>query len=76
MLTWCMAVVVMSDNPVFLSAFAEASDKKRLIVWTTKLVVVTNVNKPHLNSLLQNYWIFSRMNTLFIKLMEEPGIQR
>ncbi|XP_063875883.1 uncharacterized protein LOC135108648 [Scylla paramamosain] len=75
LLTWCMAVVVMSDNPTFLSAFAEASDKERLIVWTTKLVVVTSVTMPHLHSLLQDYWIFSRMNTLFIKSKEKPGIQ-
>ncbi|KAG7162376.1 putative olfactory ionotropic receptor IR4-like 9 [Homarus americanus] len=33
--SWCVTVVVVSDDPAFLAAFAEWSLKGRLLVWST-----------------------------------------
>ncbi|XP_063875886.1 uncharacterized protein LOC135108651 [Scylla paramamosain] len=65
-LSWCLTVVVVSDDPSFLSAFAEVSDRGRLIVWETKLLVVTRLDLLRVEALLQGYWIFSMMNTMFL----------
>ena len=59
-------VVVLSNDPSFLSDFAEESDKGRLMVWETKLLVVTRLDMATVKALLQNYWIFSMMNTMFL----------
>lgn len=60
-------VVVLSDDPAFLAAFAEVSDHGRLMVWETRLLVVTRLAIPHVRALLQDYWTFSMMNTMFAK---------
>ncbi|XP_063875820.1 uncharacterized protein LOC135108589 [Scylla paramamosain] len=73
--SWCVTVVVLSDDPIFLGAFAEASDKSRMLVWETRLIVVTRVTMPRLQTLLQDYWTFSMMNTMFLT-QEEKSIYR
>ncbi|MPC39261.1 hypothetical protein E2C01_032790 [Portunus trituberculatus] len=65
--SWCMTIAVVSDDQTFLTAFAEVSDRTRLIVWEMRLLVVTKLAIPLLRSLLRNYWDFSMMNTLFLK---------
>ncbi|XP_063875878.1 ionotropic receptor 21a-like [Scylla paramamosain] len=73
--SWCVTVVVLSDDPIFLGAFAEASDKGRMLVWKTRLIVVTRVTMPQLQTLLQDYWTYSMMNTMFIT-QEEKSVYR
>lgn len=75
-LAWCVVVVVVSDDEAFLANLAEASDTERLIVWTTKLVVVTRIPEAQVRSLLQDFWVFSRMNTAFIKLKDSSTAPR
>ncbi|XP_042233812.1 uncharacterized protein LOC121874001 [Homarus americanus] len=53
--SWCVTVVVVSDDPAFLAAFAELSLKGRLLVWSTRLLVVTRLpllDLQHLHKLL------------------------
>ncbi|XP_042233744.1 probable glutamate receptor [Homarus americanus] len=49
--SWCVTVVVVSDDPAFLAAFAEWSLKGRLLVWSTRLLVVTRLPLPELQLL-------------------------
>ncbi|MPC59639.1 hypothetical protein E2C01_053663 [Portunus trituberculatus] len=67
-LSWCSMVVVVSFDPDFLVAFAEWSLKGRLLVWTTKLVVVTRLTVQQLQALLPAHWTFSMMNTVFLNI--------
>ncbi|KAK8393816.1 hypothetical protein O3P69_006853 [Scylla paramamosain] len=76
LMSWCTLVVVFSDNPTFLSVFAEMVDKGRLMVWETKLLVITRLPLPNLQDLLKNYWSFSMMNTIFFKLNSSSGENR
>ncbi|XP_071527029.1 ionotropic receptor 21a-like [Panulirus ornatus] len=66
--SWCVRVVVVSHDPAFLVAFAEFSLKGRLLVWATRLVVVTRLTLPQLYALLPAHWTFSMMNTIFLNL--------
>ncbi|XP_050733861.1 glutamate receptor ionotropic, delta-2-like [Eriocheir sinensis] len=75
-LSWCVTVVVVSDDPVFLSAFAEAADSGRLMVWETRMLVVTRAAKPQIMNLMKNYWTFSMMNTMFLTPTSEYGDER
>ncbi|XP_063886458.1 ionotropic receptor 93a-like [Scylla paramamosain] len=74
-LSWCSIVVVVSYDPDFLVAFAEWSLKGRLLVWTTRLVVVSHLTLPNLQALLPAHWTFSMMNTVFLNMegdVEQP----
>ncbi|XP_063889396.1 glutamate receptor ionotropic, delta-1-like [Scylla paramamosain] len=73
LMSWCTLVVVFSDNPTFLSVFAEMADEGRLMVWETRLLVITRIPLSNLQDLLQNYWTFSMMNTMFLKLNTSSG---
>ncbi|XP_050733474.1 uncharacterized protein LOC127007030 [Eriocheir sinensis] len=66
-LSWCVTVVVVSDDSAFLAAFGEVSDKSRLIVWETRLLVVTRLDEESLRGLF-TYWNFSMMNAMTLKL--------
>ncbi|XP_063886376.1 uncharacterized protein LOC135114404 [Scylla paramamosain] len=67
-LSLCSMVVVVSLDHDFLIAFAEWSLKGRLLVWTTKLVVVSRLTIPQLQDLLPAHWTFSMMNTVFLNM--------
>ncbi|XP_071526951.1 ionotropic receptor 93a-like [Panulirus ornatus] len=66
--SWCVRVVVVSHDPAFLVAFAESSLKGRLLVWVTRLLVVTSLTLPQLYTLIPAHWTFSMMNTIFLNL--------
>ncbi|KAG7163521.1 Ionotropic receptor 93a-like 2 [Homarus americanus] len=68
----CVRVVVASHDPVFLDTFAEWSLKGRLLVWATKLLVVTSLPLPQLHALLSSHWTFSMMNTILLNLEDTP----
>ncbi|XP_050733482.1 uncharacterized protein LOC127007033 isoform X4 [Eriocheir sinensis] len=76
LLSWCVTVVVVSDDPAFLAAFAEAGDSGRLMVWETRLLVVTRLAKTQLSWLMQDYWTFSMMNTMFLISIPEYDDER
>nr|XP_045600079.1 uncharacterized protein LOC123759266 [Procambarus clarkii] len=61
--SWCVTVVVVSDDLTFLATFAQWSLRSRLVVPTTRLLALTDaslVNTPGLSK------IFSMMNALMI----------
>ncbi|XP_069982157.1 probable glutamate receptor [Penaeus vannamei] len=51
--SWCVNVVVLSDDPAFLASFAESSLRGRLLVWATRLLVVTRLPLQELRQLYQ-----------------------
>nr|XP_027221747.1 uncharacterized protein LOC113813892 [Penaeus vannamei] len=65
-LSWCVNVVVLSEDFTFLTTFAESSLQGRLLEWATRLMVVTRLPLQELHQLLKNYWTFSMMNTIVI----------
>ncbi|XP_053655872.1 ionotropic receptor 93a-like [Cherax quadricarinatus] len=67
-LSWCVRMVVVSQDPVFLATFAEISLKKRLLVWDTKLLVLTCLSLTQLHTLISSYWTFTMMNTVFLNV--------
>ncbi|XP_063584656.1 glutamate receptor-like [Penaeus indicus] len=67
-LSWCVNVVVLSDDPAFLASFAESSLRGRLLVWATRLLVVTRLSLQELRRLLSSSWTFAMMNALVINL--------
>nr|XP_045590544.1 uncharacterized protein LOC123752538 [Procambarus clarkii] len=61
--SWCVTLVVVSDNHGFLSAFVKLSLSGRLVVPATKLLVVTDfskVNDPDLSKM------YSRTNSMVL----------
>ncbi|XP_069982138.1 ionotropic receptor 21a-like [Penaeus vannamei] len=69
--SWCVSVVVLSDDPAFLASFAESSLRGRLLVWATRLLVVTRLPLQELRRLLASSWTFSMMNTMVVHREEE-----
>ncbi|XP_063886358.1 uncharacterized protein LOC135114385 [Scylla paramamosain] len=67
-LSQCTLVLVVSHDSKFLAAFAEWSMKGRLLVWATRLMVVTRLALPQLQPLLTAYWTYSMMNAAFLSL--------
>ncbi|KAK4311340.1 hypothetical protein Pmani_017148 [Petrolisthes manimaculis] len=66
LLSWCVTVVVVSDQFSFLTSFANTADDLRLLVWSTRLLVVSRLPLLQLHHLLTFYWAFSMMNTAFL----------
>ncbi|XP_069156905.1 ionotropic receptor 21a isoform X2 [Procambarus clarkii] len=66
--TWCLTVVVASNQPAFIAEFAELSVAGRLLVWRTRLVVVTRLARSQLHGLITNHWTFTMMNSMILNL--------
>ncbi|XP_071526984.1 probable glutamate receptor [Panulirus ornatus] len=60
-LSWCMTVVVMSDDPAFLAAFAHWSHKDGVLLWSTKLLAVTRLSLPQLQDLKKTFSMTNAM---------------
>ncbi|XP_042233727.1 uncharacterized protein LOC121873914 [Homarus americanus] len=75
-LSWCVTVVVVSDNPAFLTAFAEGSLKGRLLVWATRLLVITRLSSKGIRLLLTSHWTFSMMNTMVMNTQDASQVLR
>ncbi|KAG7175830.1 Ionotropic receptor 93a-like 19 [Homarus americanus] len=72
--SWCVTVVVVSDDPAFLASFAQKSRSGRLLVWESRLMLVTRLlSLPQVNTLLQRHWTFSMMNTMLINLNKDSA---
>ncbi|XP_069951462.1 probable glutamate receptor [Cherax quadricarinatus] len=61
--SWSVTVVVVSDDTDFLATFAECSVKGRLLVWSTRLLAVTNQPLPQLHQLRKT---FSMTNSMLL----------
>ncbi|ROT79296.1 Variant Ionotropic Glutamate Receptor [Penaeus vannamei] len=68
-------VVVLSDDPAFLASFAESSLRGRLLVWATRLLVVTRLPLQELRRLLALSWTFSMMNAMALRMEDSSGYQ-
>ncbi|XP_047487061.1 ionotropic receptor 21a-like [Penaeus chinensis] len=71
--SWVVQVLVVSDDPAFLDAFARWSLRGRLLVWQTRLVVVTRLPKHDLQALLAKHWTLAMMNALVLNLADEAA---
>ncbi|KAG7156238.1 putative olfactory ionotropic receptor IR4-like 16, partial [Homarus americanus] len=67
--SWCVTVVVVSDDPAFLATFAEWSLKGHLLVWSTRLLAVTHLPLPDLRYIHRT---FSRMNAMVVIVKGAP----
>lgn len=75
-MSWDVCVVLVSEDPVFLTTFADLALRGRLLVWSTKLLLVTSVALQQLRAFLGAYWVFSMMNTVVVVLQNEGLLQK
>lgn len=68
-MSWCVTVVVVSNDSVFLTAFAMASLTGRLLVWSTRLLIVSQLDLQELSGL---HRILSMSNAILLV----PGTTR
>ncbi|XP_071535587.1 uncharacterized protein [Panulirus ornatus] len=68
--SWCVTVLVVSDDPAFLAAFAEWSLKGRLLVWSTRLLVITHLPVPDLKAL---HGLLSSRNAMILTVNDASG---
>ncbi|XP_071526999.1 probable glutamate receptor [Panulirus ornatus] len=71
-LSWCVTVVVVSDDPAFLAAFAHWSLKGRLLVWSTRLLVLTRLPLQQLQKLHRTV---SMMNAMLLIIKDGKHIK-
>nr|XP_053641769.1 glutamate receptor ionotropic, kainate 2-like [Cherax quadricarinatus] len=69
-MSWCMKILVVSDDIDFLSAFAECSLEGRLLVWSNRLLAVTRLS---LQQLQQLHEIFSQTNSILLLVNDIAG---
>lgn len=70
-LCWCVTVLVVSDDPAFITTWARVADEGRLLVWTTKVLVVTRLPRLSLHPLMSSHWALANMNVMVVNAEEE-----
>ncbi|XP_045101289.1 glutamate receptor U1-like [Portunus trituberculatus] len=73
MASWMVVVVVVSDDPVFLAAFAQQAREGRLLVWATRLIVVSRQAPYSLHPLHQT---LALTNSLLLLVDGAAGVAR
>ncbi|XP_069957605.1 probable glutamate receptor [Cherax quadricarinatus] len=68
-----MTVVVMSDDSAFLAAFVELSLKLHILVWSTRLLIVT---RSHIKELQDHQAILSKTNSVLVVINEDTANAR
>ncbi|XP_069169913.1 probable glutamate receptor [Procambarus clarkii] len=71
--SWCVTVVVVSDDLAFLATFAQWSLKGRLLVWSTRLLVVTRLPLHHLQVL---HTLLSMTNSMLLVVENDSKVNR
>ncbi|XP_042210298.1 uncharacterized protein LOC121858137 [Homarus americanus] len=66
-------IVLISDDPAFLAAFAEWSLKSRLLVWSTRLLAVTHLPLEKLHHLQR---AFSKINAVLAIINDDSTNHR
>ena len=64
--SWCVTVMVVSSSVDFLEVFGSHSLDGRLLVWTTKLLVLTTISRTKLKYLFSNSYTYTQMNAMVI----------
>ncbi|XP_042876369.1 uncharacterized protein LOC122256018, partial [Penaeus japonicus] len=68
-----VTVVVRSDDPDFLSAFAELADDGRLPVWENRVLVVTRLDRQQFLGLMKDLWILSMLNAMLLNMDDDTS---
>ncbi|XP_069999969.1 ionotropic receptor 21a isoform X2 [Penaeus vannamei] len=76
LMSWNVCVVLVSEDPAFLTTFADVALRGRLLVWATKLLLVTSVALQELRAFLGSRWVFSMMNAVVMVLQMEGLLQK
>ena len=69
----CLVVVVVSDDPAFLTAFAHLSLRRHALRWSTRILVLTRLPLSHLSGLDE---LFSNRNAMLLHLQEAKATVR
>ncbi|XP_063884797.1 uncharacterized protein LOC135113487 [Scylla paramamosain] len=66
--TWhCLVVVVVSDDPAFLAAFAHLSLRRQALRWSTRILVLTRLPLNHLGGL---HGLLSNRNAMLLHVQK------
>lgn len=63
----CLALVVMSDDPAFLTAFAHLSLRHHALRWSTRIIVLTHLPFSALGGL---HGLLSNRNAMLLRAQE------
>lgn len=69
----CLALVLVSDSPIFLAAFALLSQKRHALRWSTKLLVLTRLFNSELGGL---HSLLSNRNAMLLQVQESERASR
>ena len=72
----CAFVILISEDYTYLEALGEASLKARLLVWETRLIVITSLSLNQVESLMISSWTFSHMNSILVNFEKSGKTQR
>ena len=64
----CLVVVVVSDDPTFLAAFAHLSLKRHALKWSTRILVLTHLPLSQLGGL---HDLLSSRNAMLLHAEED-----
>lgn len=76
LLSWCVTVLAVSEEPQFLVSVAEWAVRHRLLVWATRLLVLTRLPLEELKHIMVSYWTFSMMNSMVLNVEERTDSAR
>lgn len=68
LLSRAVTVLVAAESSVLLSGFAQWALDRRLLVWGTRLLVLTSLSLSDLLLLMRTHWTFSMMNMLLMNV--------
>ncbi|XP_063885570.1 probable glutamate receptor isoform X2 [Scylla paramamosain] len=63
----CLVVVVVSDDPDFLAAFAHLSLRRHALRWSTRILVLTRLPLSHLGGL---HGLLSNRNAMLLRIQD------
>lgn len=66
--TRCLTVLVVSDQKSFLNLLADRALRTRLLGWSTKLLVLTQLDYQDLEETISCHWTFIMMNVMFLNM--------
>ncbi|XP_071548430.1 glutamate receptor ionotropic, kainate 4-like, partial [Panulirus ornatus] len=78
--SWCLTVVVVSDDPAFLTAFLEGFSKGRVLAWPTRVLAVTRLPYQSLRNLHKTFSMTNAMMFIVenhsgnIKFLQRPTL--
>ncbi|XP_045124010.1 probable glutamate receptor, partial [Portunus trituberculatus] len=66
----CLVVVVVSDDPAFLAAFAHLSHRRHALRWSTRILVLTRLPLSHLGGL---HFLLSNRNAMLLRIQDHKS---